>query len=199
MTLPFKVCPECGVEHVHTALVCADCNVALEIAPAETAEAPTTLPPAAELTRVAAGDPWEMERLALQLQEAGISSRIDTIPPGQAISRHVANAPARGASASGARLALYVLPAEEEPARRVLRGNLLQDGSGGAARAQEGVSLEACPACGAPISAIESECSDCGLEFVPVEDLCSSCGAVLAAEATACPGCGAEQLREGPD
>jgi len=193
MSLPFKVCPECGVEHVHTALVCADCNVALEIAPTDSAERPATapFPPASELTRVAAGSPWEMERLALQLQEAGISSRIDTMPSGQGSSRHVANAPPRNASGSGARLALYVLPAEGEPASRVIQSILLQDSPGRDAAAREGDSLEACPACGTPISAVASACPDCGLEFVPIENLCSSCGAVMTA-ATACPSCGAE-------
>jgi hypothetical protein len=199
MNLPFKVCPECGVEHVHTALVCADCNVALEIAPTEGAEAPPTapLPPASELTRVAAGGPWEMERLALQLQEAGISSRIDAMPSGQASSRPVANAAARGSSGSGIRLALYVLPAEGEPARRVIQGILLQESPGGATPAREGEPLEACPACGAPISAVASACTDCGLEFIPVEDACSFCGAALTAGVTACPSCGAEPPREG--
>jgi hypothetical protein len=199
MNLPFKVCPECGVEHVHTAIVCADCNVALEIARTETAEPPTTapLPPASELTRVAAGGPWEMERLALQLQEAGISSRIDAMPSGQVIPRHVANAAARGSSASGARLALYVLPAEGEPARRVIQGILLEDSPDGATPAREGEPLEACPACGAPISEVASACTDCGLEFLPVENLCSFCGAVLTVGATACPSCGGAPPREG--
>lgn len=199
MNLPFKVCPECGVEHVHTAVVCSDCNVALEIGSTETAKPPTTapLPAASELTRVAAGNPWEMERLALQLQEAGISSRIDTNPPRQAISRHVADAAARGSSGSSARLALYVRPAQAESARRVIRSILLQDSPDGEAQAREGATLEACPACGAPISAVASACSDCGLEFVPVEELCSVCGAVLTAEAATCPTCAAEQPREG--
>lgn len=196
MNLPFKVCPECGAEHVSTALVCADCNVTLEIAATETAQPPNAaLPPASELARLATGSPWEMERLALLLQEAGMSSRVDTMPSERAISRHVSNAAPRGSSRSGARLALYVLPAEVEAAGRVIQGVLLQDSPGGAAPAREGASLEACPACGAPISAVASACPDCGLGFVPIEDLCSSCGAVLIADATACPSCGAEQSR----
>ena len=200
MNLPFKMCPECGVEYVHTALVCADCNVALESAPtrADQPAATTPLPPASELTRVAAGGPWEMERLALELQAAGFSSRIDTVLPAQPLSsRHVANATRRGSAGSGARLALYVLPAEAEPARRLIQSFLLQDSSGGVAHAPEGEALEVCPACGASISAAASACSDCGLEFIPIEDVCSLCGTVLTPEATSCPSCGTSSPRGG--
>jgi ribosomal protein L40E len=192
MNLPFKVCPECGAEHVHAALVCADCNVALELAPAGSGEPATApLPPAPELAHVAAGGPWEMERLALALQEAGISSRIDTSPSAQPTSRRAAGAAPRGSPGSGARLGLYVLPADADAARLVIQGILLQGGAGGVSPAGERGALDACPACGAPISAAASACSDCGLEFVPVEDVCSRCGAVLDGEATVCPGCGA--------
>lgn len=199
MTLPFKVCPECGAEHVHTALVCEDCNVGLEIAPIGTGEplATAPLPPASELTRVAAGGAWEMERLALALQEAGLSSRIDSVPPAQPSSRHVAAAARRGSSGSGARLGLYVLPVDEEPARRVIQSVLLQDGVGDVSPGTERDTLEACPACGAPISGVSSACSDCGLEFVPVEDVCSRCGAVLTGDATVCQSCGARASPKG--
>src|SRR5262245_38823066 len=138
MNLPFKTCPRCGVEYVATALVCSDCNVALEVLPVGGREPPATasLPPASELTRIAAGGPWEMERLALELQEAGISCRIDAMPSSAPISRRVAGAPPRGSYGTGARLALYVLPAEEELARGVIQGILVEDGAGGAARAR---------------------------------------------------------------
>jgi len=196
MNLPFKVCPECGVEHVHSALVCSDCQVALVLA-SEVGEAPppAPLPSAAELTRVAVGSPWEMERLALELQQAGISSRVDAPSPGAPASRSLANTAPRG---SGARLALYVLPDDAEPAAAVIRGLLLEDPSGeaGPARlgeagpAREGEAREACPACGAPIAAGAAECADCGLAFVAVEEPCSFCGAAWTPEATACPRCG---------
>jgi ribosomal protein L40E len=192
VNLPFKVCPECGAEHVHTAVICVDCNVALEIAPTEeTPEPPPTaaFPPASELTRVAVGSPWEMERLALQLQEANLSSRIDRVDTGPGASRPLPNTAPRG---SGARLALYVLPEDAEAARRAIQVLLLQDGPVAAAEAREGAALEACPACGAPIAPTASACSDCGLEFVAVEDACSACGAALPPGATACPSCGAE-------
>ena len=192
VNLPFKVCPECGAEHVHTALICVDCNVGLEIAPTEAAEPPPTaaFPPASELTRVAVGSPWEMERLALQLQEANLSSRIDPVSPAELdATRRARGAAARG---SGARLALYVLPEDAESARGLIQGLLLQEAPGATAEAREGAALEACPACGAPISATASACSDCGLEFVAVEEACSACGAALPPGATACPSCGAE-------
>src|SRR5262245_1417257 len=178
MDVPFKTCPRCGVEYVATALVCSDCNVALEVLPTEGAEPPAiaSLPPASELTRIAAGGPWEMERLALELQEAGISSRIDAMPSGAPSSRPVAGAPPRG-SGAGARLALYVPPSEEELARSVIQGILAEAGAGGGGRAREGESLDACPACGAAISPIASACADCGLEFVPLEGLGCASGA----------------------
>ena len=201
MALPFKVCPDCGAEHVHTAVVCADCDVALEIAPIGAGELPATaaLPPASELARVAAGGPWELERLALELQQAGISSRIESLTPAQPSSRQVAAAATRGSSGSGARLALYVLPEDADPAGRVIQGILHPDAASGVQPAGEQGALEACPACGAPISGVAAACSDCGLEFVPVEEVCSSCGAVLPAEATVCQGCGASTSREGVD
>jgi len=170
--LPFKVCPECGVEHVHSALVCSDCNVALELAPAPGAEpaAPAPLPPASELAQVATGGPWEMERLALALQEAGLSSRIDTAPAGQPLSQPVARAAPRGSAGGAGRLALYVLPAEALPALAVIRELLLQGDPAAGGPQREGDPLDACPACGAALSPVAAECSDCGLEFAPVED-----------------------------
>jgi hypothetical protein len=171
-SLPFKVCPECGVEHVHSALVCIDCNVALELAPAAGAEpaALAPLPPASELAQVATGGPWEMERLALALQEAGFSSRIDTTPPGQPLSQQGARSAPRGSAGGTSRLALYVLPAEAEPALALIQELLLQGGTGVDGQAREGDTLDACPACGAGISPVAEACSDCGLEFAPVED-----------------------------
>ncbi len=192
MSMAFKMCPDCGAEHVPTAQVCSDCGVALEVAPAEL---PTTgpLPPASELTRVATGGPWELERLAFALQEAGISSRIDALLPAPSASGQAAAA-TRGSSGSGARLALYVLAEDEDPARREIQDLLLQTGGGASARGSE--ALENCPACDAPISGASSACSDCGLEFVPVEDVCASCGAVSSSEVAVCPSCGAPSRPE---
>lgn len=199
MAVTFKICPECGAEHVQTALVCSDCNVALASAPGEATgpAAAVELPPASELVRIAAGGPWELERLALQLQEAGISSRIDSVLPAQPISRGVSAAATRGSPGSGARLALYVLPADLDPARRLIESALLEDAPEDAAPGRQGDALEACPACGAPIFGVASACSDCGLEFIPVEEVCASCGAPISADAASCPGCGAPPPREG--
>src|SRR5262245_39002930 len=191
MDLPFKLCPECGAEHVHTAVICVDCNVALEIAPAEGPEPlpSAPFPPASELTRVAVGSPWELERLALHLQEASLSSRIDRVGPGEPALRQAPGAAPRG---SGARLALYVLPEQADAARGVIQDVLLRDAPGAGTEAREGAPLEACPACGAAISPTASACADCGLEFVAVEAACSACGAAVPADAAACPSCGAE-------
>jgi hypothetical protein len=197
--MTFKICPECGVEHVRTALVCSDCNVALVSASGEVAApaAAAELPPAAELVRIAAGGPWELERLARELQESGISSRIGSPLPTPPISRGAASAATRASPGSGARLALYVLPADLDPARRLLEKVLLPEAPDGVAPGAEGDALEACPACGAPISGVASACSDCGLEFVAVDEVCSSCAAPISAGATACHSCGAPSPRAG--
>jgi ribosomal protein L40E len=133
-----------------------------------------------------------MQQLALELQAAGISCRIDPIAPTRPPSREVARVAPRGSSGSSARLALYVLGADVEPARRLIESRLLGESSGEFPQAtDEGGGLEVCPACAAPITSSAAACSDCGLEFVSVEDVCSSCGSVLPAEATTCPSCGA--------
>jgi hypothetical protein len=195
MSLPFKLCPECGAEHVQTAQVCVDCDVALVSGPLETAVSlpSAPLPPASELAQIAAGSPWEMQRFALQLQEAGISCRVDERPGEPARARRGANAAPRGSFGSAVRLGLYVLPADVEAARSALQGFLLQHDAGDSAPTPEGPALEACPACGTPISAAASACADCGLEFVALEELCAFCGAV--AGAGTCPSCGAEPPR----
>ncbi len=196
MDLPFKVCPQCGVEHVHTAQVCGDCGVALEVSDARQPAA-SPLPPAAELQKIAAGGPWEMERLALELQRAGISCRIDGVAPSSPSDRSASHTSQRGAASSGARLALYVLPAEAAPAERVLREAMFPEEADAVESSAPGVELDACPACEATIAEGATACTDCGLEFVAVDDLCARCGAVLLASHAVCPACGAGTRRDG--
>jgi hypothetical protein len=112
------------------------------------------------------------------------------VPAASARPRSLGGAAPRG-SQGAARLALYVRPADVEGARAVLRSTLLSEERGGAAAAREGAEIEACPACGAAISASASQCPDCGLEFVPVEVACPACGAVAEPEAATCARCGA--------
>lgn len=196
MELPFKVCPQCGVEYVHTAQICADCGVALEVSGARQ-PAPSPLPPAAELQRIAAGGPWEMERLALELQRAGISCRIDGVAPSSPNGRSASRTSQRGAASSGARLALYVLPADAAPAERVLREAMFPEEADAVPSSPAGAELDACPACEATIVEGATACTDCGLEFVAVDDLCAGCGAVLPAGHPVCPACGAPTRRDG--
>ena len=78
-----KICPRCGAEYRHTSERCSDCGVPLiHPDPVERRE----LPPARDLSALLRCDPWEATRVAQALSEAGIASRIDSFPPGGAIS-----------------------------------------------------------------------------------------------------------------
>ena len=107
MDLQPKICPECGAEYLHTVLVCSDCDVALEVPnPHPSPEVRRQLPPASELVAVATGVPREMERIALELQRHGISSRVDTHP-------------------AGGRVAVYVHPEDAGLAAQIVRDLVL--------------------------------------------------------------------------
>jgi len=152
MDLPPKICPECGAEYVHTVLVCADCDVALEVPnPHQRPALQRQLPPASELALVAAGVPREMERIALELQRYGISCRIDTHP-------------------AGSRVAVYVHPEDAGFAAQRIHDLILPHEDDAVELASPGSELEACPACGAAVSDTDSACADCGLAFVATED-----------------------------
>jgi hypothetical protein len=137
---------------VHTVLVCADCGVALEVPdPNPRPTVQRQLPPAAELALVATGVPREMERIALGLQERGISSRIDNHPAGRGV-------------------AIYVLPEDAGFAARVVRDLVFPQQDDELQSSSPGTELEACPACGAAVSDTDAACADCGLAFVAGED-----------------------------
>lgn len=174
MDLPFKVCPQCGVEYVHTALMCTDCGVSLDASgdrPFELESTPDPLPATSELQRIAAGSPWEMERLALELQQEGISSRIETVPTGPPNDREAARSSRRSSAGLNIRVGLYVAPQEAESAERIIRQLILPHEADALEHSPPGAELDACPACGAAISDAATACTDCGLEFVSVEDL----------------------------
>ncbi len=156
MELPSKICPECRVEYVHTALECSDCHVAL-VVPEELPARDDRLADLRELTpiRVESGS-W-ISRLAERLREERIPHRVEAAeaPTG----RH-----------SGPQYALFVRAEDAEAARavdtEVLRRELPELSELPDAPATVD-SEEACPACGSAVSPDEAECPDCGLNFEP--------------------------------
>jgi hypothetical protein len=141
----FKVCRSCGQEFQSWATECSDCGVPLQLSAGEALAPPEPDAPVVleDLVLLRLGGTWELQALAEELQQRGISSRIDTPPdPSQA----------RGSRAAAAQLAIYVPRAvagvddvEHDP--------------------------NACPACGEPTPENAAECASCGLEFpeVPAE------------------------------
>ena len=79
----FRRCPQCGGEYQYTVSHCADCGCALEDAPPDPQLDTTPLAHASQLVPVRIGSPWNIEELAEALRHAGISSRIDSHPPGE--------------------------------------------------------------------------------------------------------------------
>jgi hypothetical protein len=159
----FKICRSCGQEFQMWASECSDCHGPLHLSSGEElAPSDTTRPvPAPEdLVQLKLGGAWELQALAEQLQQHGISSRIDT-PPGES---------GRGSRPAAAQLAIYVARAELD-AVRAFTEEL-------AARELAEAGLEevehdpnACPACGEPTPENAASCASCGLEFpeVPAE------------------------------
>jgi hypothetical protein len=159
----FRRCPQCGGEYQYTVSRCADCGCALEDAPADSQLDTTPLPHASELVPVRIGSPWSSEELAGALQQAGISSRIDSHPPGQPL-RGPEQASRDGFSGSLARVAVYVRERDLEAAQRVdaeLFASRTPDATLGAASGDSGM----CPGCGIPLSQTAASCAACGLEF----------------------------------
>ncbi len=190
--MALKLCPSCRSEYVRTALRCADCGAALvfadEFAPPPEEAAGAELPPASELSLVRSGSASDLDAFAELLQELGISSRIDSYPPGKRIDASATGARSRGAGA-GSRLGLYVLEADLADAASAIEERMLSE-LPDAVRVERG-ELSACPACSAPIAADAIACSDCGLEFPGQERICSECGGTARAEDLSCPSCNA--------
>ena len=91
--------------------------------------------------------PWELERTANVLQEAGLPCRIDRHPP-----------PGQG---EGEGLALYVRDEDRTAAEEAIheyRAEALPDA---ADFPRAGEVLDACPACGARLEASATACSEC--------------------------------------
>ena len=167
MFLP-KYCPSCGAEYQHTASECADCRVALvHEVPAPTAPPVAeegVLPDARELSLCSTGTAGQVEEMAEILQAAGISSRVDSHPPGGPLSA----GPRQKFGFQTSRLGLYVLglyvrPEDLEEARQILEQKMAEKLE--AAPARIGAEFEACPGCGARIPQEAESCPECGLEF----------------------------------
>jgi hypothetical protein len=160
----FRRCPQCGGEYQYTVSVCADCGCALEDAPVAPQLDATPLPHASQLVPVRAGSPWSIEELAEALRHAGISSRIDSHPPGEPL-RGPEHATQYGYSGAMAKVAVYVREQDYEAAQRV-------DAEVFASRTPHAAVLDAasgdpgvCPGCGTPLSQGAASCAECGLEF----------------------------------
>jgi RNA polymerase subunit RPABC4/transcription elongation factor Spt4 len=128
------------------------------------------------------GDPWRIERVALYLQEAGLSSCVDSYPPGRRLG-------SGGLLSFGgdSQVGIYVHPDEREQGMR-----LIEEYDAGRMPEPEPAESEAegCPACGGELVPDGSSCSSCGLEF-PVERFeCVNCRAAVPDDATTCPECG---------
>jgi hypothetical protein len=168
----FKVCSSCGQEFQSWATECSDCHVPLDLAPGETLAAGETLgpepaarpaAPLEDLVLVRFGEPWELRALAESLQARGISSQIDTYPPGASISGSRA-----GSRGQPARLGLYVPRADLDAVRELAGGSAASEVPDGG-DAELAHDPNGCPACGEPMPENASACSVCGLEFPEVE------------------------------
>lgn len=159
MALPPKVCPACESEYLHSAIVCAHCEVAL-VHPDELAAAPAPedLPPAADLSLLrAAGAAWAL-RLSERLVEEEIPHRLEPLAVGEA-ERDVSAGP----------YGVYVREADLPAARRVDAAHLAREMPDAGALEPGAFDEDACPACGDPLSPGDAECGGCGLALGPVE------------------------------
>ena len=167
MFLP-KYCPSCGAEYQHTATECVECRVALVLELPRAVVSPPAvkdeLPAARDLALCSTGTANQVEEMAEILQLAGISSRVDSHPPGEPFSA----GPRQKLGFQTSRLGLYVLGLyvrreDLEEARQILEQGMAEKLE--AAPARVGEEFEACPGCGARIPQDAESCLECGLEF----------------------------------
>lgn len=160
----FKVCRSCGQEFQMWATECSDCGQPLQLSSGEEIAAPEPPAPTAleDLVMLKVGSTWELSAIAEELQQRGISSRIDS-PPEGSLAR-------RDSRAAAAQLALFVPRADLEAVREYITELAAQE------RAAHGIEdvehdPNACPACGEPLGDSAASCEACGLEFpeVPAE------------------------------
>ena len=160
----FKTCPECGGEFQAWVTRCPDCDAALVDASEAAVARPARrgLPHASELVCVQRGDPRELRGLAEQLQQKGLSSRIDVHPPDAAIRPPRA----RGSGVTGTQFGLYVRAEDVALARQIQGEHLKQVVPDAHALSPESDAvLSDCPACGASLAEGATSCASCDLEF----------------------------------
>jgi hypothetical protein len=157
VTLPSRICPECGEEYLHTVLVCAECGIALgsERSPARAAP---ELPAAEQLVAVRNAEVVWIQGLAEALAEEGIPCRAEL--PRREDGR------VQGQGTGAVRCTLYVRAEDAEAAARVdaefARSQVpdLPEDASSAWREADG-----CPACSAALPPDAPECPECGLAF----------------------------------
>ncbi len=161
MLMPPKVCPECGEEYVHAASVCIHCDVPLVLEAERPApRAVRELPPASELVCVRAASVGWAKSLSEQLEAAGIPHRIQA-------ALGDADDDNRRKPAANLPFGVFVLAEHAEAAAQIDLAHTewqipdIPKDFGGSE-----ISADACPACGQPVSAAQSECPDCGLALL---------------------------------
>jgi predicted amidophosphoribosyltransferase len=157
----FKICRSCGQEFQMWASECSDCHVPLHLTPGEELAPPEARPQPArdDLVQLKLGGAWELQALAEELQQRGISSRIDT-PPGES---------GRGSPAAAAQLAIYVSRADLAAVREFTEELAARElAEAGIAEVEH--DPNACPACGEPTPENAASCASCGLEFPEVPE-----------------------------
>jgi hypothetical protein len=131
------------------------------------------------------GDAAELREIGERLAARGVRVVVDADSAGQRLT-----SPTRGGAAvRGGQLAIYVEEADLPEASLALREWMLASVPG-AAGAQLGGPIDACPGCGEPLATDAVACTSCGLEFPPLEVVCPRCGGATAPEAERCPQCG---------
>ena len=165
----FKVCPDGHGEFQNWVERCPDCGATLQLAKDGAAPPPpraaNELPPAHELRCIERGDPRALHEIAAQLQDAGLSCRIEPYPPDQPI--RLSGPRGSGVTTT---FGLYVRPADADEATRLRTEQLrrsLPEAAGHALAA--GTELSDCPACGEPLAEGARACDACGLEFPEAE------------------------------
>ncbi len=160
----FKICPNGHGEFQHRMTYCPDCDAALELATSADpppARRAVELPPAHALSCIERGDPRALHEIAEQLQQAGISCRIDAYPPDEPI-----RLGGRRGSGVASTFGLYVLPSQAEHSTQVRTQHIQQSLPELAGHeVAAGTELHACPACSEPLPEAARECASCGLAF----------------------------------
>lgn len=154
----YKVCPECGVEHVRSATRCADCDVEL-VWPGELSaeEEPVDLPPASELACVRVAPLAWIRALSDGLAQRGVAHRVEAATED--------DAPEGQSAAVFGDAQLFGLYVEEQSSAeaRELDSRIADQVLPGEAPSLEEGEEAACPACSTPLAPDAVECPDCGL------------------------------------